>query len=161
MSLALWTTGDANLYLPVIQTSSVFRRPQHAMTIICGLLGTILGLGIYQMFSQWIELLASIVPPLIGPVIAHYYVVLRARFNEHQLEDLPTWNVAAILAYVIGAVAAVMNMNNIVFSADATVPALLGLIVSMGTYLAIYYLAVAAGLHPDQARHPSIDRTEV
>ena len=161
MSLALWTTGDANLYLPVIQTSSVFRRPQHAMTIICGLLGTILGLGIYQMFSQWIELLASIVPPLIGPVIAHYYVVLRARFNEHQLEDLPSWNVAAILAYVIGAVAAVMNMNNIVFSADATVPALLGLIVSMGTYLAIYYLAVAAGLHPDQARHPSIDRTEV
>ena len=157
MSLALWTTGDANLYLPVIQTSSVFRRPQHAMTIICGLLGTILGLGIYQMFSQWIELLASIVPPLIGPVIAHYYVVLRARFNERQLEDLPTWNVAAVLAYIVGAVAAFMNMNNIVLSADATVPALLGLIVSMIAYLVLYYLAVAAGLHPNQARHPAID----
>ena len=79
------------------------------------------------------------------------------RFSERQLEDLPTWNVAAVLAYVIGAVAAVMNMNNIVFNAETTVPALLGLIVSMIAYLVLYYLAVAAGLHPDQARHPSID----
>ncbi len=46
MSLALWTAGDANLYLPVIQTSSVFRRPQHVMTVICGILGTLVGLGI-------------------------------------------------------------------------------------------------------------------
>ena len=40
MSMALWTTGDANLYLPVIQTSSVLRRPQKVMTVICGVLGT-------------------------------------------------------------------------------------------------------------------------
>jgi hypothetical protein len=52
----------------------------------------------------------------------------------------------------------VMNMNDIVFSTDTTVPALLGLIVSMIAYLGLYYLAVAAGLPPDQARHPSIDR---
>jgi len=51
-----------------------------------------------------------------------------------------------------------MNMNDIVFSTDTTVPALLGLIVSMIAYLGLYYLAVAAGLPPDQARHPSIDR---
>ena len=157
MSLALWTTGDANLYLPVIQTSSVFKRPQHAMTVICGVLGTIVGLNIYQYFFPWIELLASIVPPLIGPVIVHYYIVLRRRFNAGMLDDLPVWNPAAIIAYVVGAGAAVMNMNNIVFSADATVPALLGLIVSMVTYLAVYYFAVAAGLHPDQAQHPSIE----
>jgi len=157
MSLALWTTGDANLYLPVIQTSSVFKRPQHAMTVICGVLGTIVGLNIYQYFFTWIELLASIVPPLIGPVIVHYYIVLRRRFNAGMLDDLPVWNPAAIIAYVVGAGAAVMNMNNIVFSADATVPALLGLIVSMVTYLAVYYFAVAAGLHPDQAQHPSIE----
>ena len=43
MSLALWTTGDANLYLPAVQTASVFRRPQRVMTVICGLLGTIIG----------------------------------------------------------------------------------------------------------------------
>jgi cytosine permease len=38
MSFALWTTGDANLYLPSIQTASVFRRPKRVMVVVCGLL---------------------------------------------------------------------------------------------------------------------------
>ncbi|GIT34763.1 MAG: hypothetical protein Ct9H300mP4_10820 [Gammaproteobacteria bacterium] len=69
MSLALWTTGDANPYPPVIQTSNIFKRPQHVTTVIWVLWGNILGLGLYQNFMEWINLLASIVPPLIGPVI--------------------------------------------------------------------------------------------
>ena len=85
MSLALWTTGDANLYLPVIQTSSIFKRPQHVTTVICGALGTILGLGLYQNFMEWINLLASIVPPLIGPVIVEYYFVNRKKFHTGHL----------------------------------------------------------------------------
>lgn len=144
MSLALWTTGDANLYLPVIQTSAVFRRPQRVMTVICGVLGTIVGLGIYARFMDWINLLASIVPPLIGPVIAHYYFIARTRFSPQQLDNLAVWNPAAIIAYVVGACAAIMNSQNIVFSADATVPALLGLGISMLTYV----IAVFVGLGP-------------
>ena len=144
MSLALWTTGDANLYLPVIQTSSVFKRPQRVMTVICGLLGTLVGLGIYQRFMDWIDLLASIVPPLIGPVIAHYYLVRKTRFTAEDLDNMPTWNPAAVIAYIAGASAAIMNSNNIVFSAEATVPALLGLVVS----IAVYMLATFTGLGP-------------
>jgi cytosine permease len=144
MSLALWTTGDANLYLPVIQTSSVFKRPQHVMTVICGLLGTILGLGIYQRFMDWIDLLASIVPPLIGPVIAHFYVIRRTRFAVEDLEQAPAWNPAAVIAYLAGAISAYMNSQNFIFDPEVTVPALLGLVVSLGVYL----LAVFAGLGP-------------
>jgi len=144
MSLALWTTGDANLYLPVIQTSAVFKRPQHAMTVICGLLGTLVGLGIYQRFMDWIDLLASIVPPLIGPVIAHYYIIRRTRFAAEDLDNAPTWNPAAVIAYVAGAAAAIMNSRGVVFDPEVTVPALLGLIVS----LVVYLLAVFAGLGP-------------
>jgi cytosine permease len=139
MSLALWTTGDANLYLPVIQTSSVFRRPQHVMTVICGILGTLVGLGIYQRFGQWIELLASIVPPLIGPVISHYYVIQRRRFNPAMLENLRVWSPAAVIAYIVGAVVALMNANNVILNAETTVPALMGLVVSMMTYVVVYY----------------------
>jgi cytosine permease len=139
MSLALWTTGDANLYLPVIQTSSVFKRPQHAMTIICGLLGTIAGLNIYTYFLDWINLLASIVPPLIGPVIAHYYFIMRGKFEASDLDRAPTSNPAAFIAYVIGAVVAVMNAQGIwVFNPEVTVPALLGLVVSIVVYLIAY-----------------------
>ena len=140
MSLALWTTGDANLYLPVIQTSAVFRRPQRVMTLICGLLGTVVGLGIYQRFGQWIELLASIVPPLIGPVIAHYYFVLRLRVSESQLEQAVGWNPAAVIAYLVGAGTALLNANNILLSPETIVPALSGLLASMVAYLLAYGL---------------------
>ncbi len=143
MSFALWTTGDANLYLPVIQTSSVLRRPQHVMTVICGLAGTILGLGIYQQFMTFIGILANIVPPLIGPVLVDYYLVNRKKFQIADLQHLPTWNVAAFLAYFIGA-------GSTWFAPDWTVSALLGLIVSMIAYFVLYHLAVAIGLHPGE-----------
>jgi cytosine permease len=138
MSLALWTTGDANLYLPVIQTSAVFRRPQRVMTLICGLIGTLVGLGIYQRFGLWIELLASIVPPLIGPVIAHYYVVMRTRFDEQALLAAPLWRPAAIVAYVVGAGAALLNANGVLVSPETMVPALTGLLASIVAYLLAY-----------------------
>jgi len=144
MSLALWTTGDANLYLPVIQTASVLRRPQRVMTVICGLIGTIVGLGIYQHFMDWIEFLASIVPPLIGPVIAHYYVILKTRFEPGMLDRVPAWNPAAVIAYLAGAAAAVMNSHDILVRADTMVPALTGLFVSV----VVYIIAALAGLAP-------------
>ena len=34
MSLALWTTGDANLYLPVIQTSSILKKSKNVKLLL-------------------------------------------------------------------------------------------------------------------------------
>ena len=64
------------------------------------------------------------------------------RFSADMLNDLPVWNPAAIIAYLAGAIAAIMNAQNIVFDPETTVPALLGLGVSILTYL----IAVFAGL---------------
>lgn len=127
MSLALWTTGDANLYLPVIQTSSVLRRPKRVMVVICGVIGTILGLGLYQYFESWIGLLASLVPPLIGPVLVDYYIVHKRRYHAEDLHRLHAWNPAAVLAYIIGAASTF-------FPLDSLVPSLQGLLVSMIVY---------------------------
>ena len=128
MSLALWTTGDANVYLPVIQTSSIFKRPQHVTTVICGTLGTILGLGLYQNFMEWINLLASIVPPLIGPVIVEYYFVNREKFHTGHFDNISKWNPAAFIAYILGAASTF-------YSPDWGTPSLIGLLVSMLVYL--------------------------
>ena len=133
MSMALWTTGDANLYLPVIQTSSLLRRPQKVMTVICGVLGTIVGLVIYQHFIQFIDKLAILLPPLIGPVIAHFYIVKKRKFNVDKLDDLPKWNVAALLAYMIGASSKWWLVQDLIVSSLA------GLLVSIVAYLALYY----------------------
>jgi cytosine permease len=145
MSFALWTTGDANLYLPAIQTASVFRRPKRVMVVICGLLGTVIGLGIYQRFMEFIGTLANIVPPLIGPVITDYYLFNKRRFHVELLDRLPAWNVLAVIAFMAGAVSA--------YFAPAWIAAgLFGLLVSMVVYAVLYGMASAAGVKIGHAR---------
>ncbi|MEQ8516776.1 MAG: cytosine permease [Chromatocurvus sp.] len=146
MSLALWTTGDANLYLPVIQTAAVFKRPKHAMVVVWGLLGTVLGLGLYRYFEFWIGLLASLVPPLIGPMIVDYYIVHKRHYDPADLEKLHTWNWAAVVAYAVGAVGAYLVSQNILLSPEVFVPALFGLVVSMVCYAVIYFAAALLGI---------------
>ncbi len=152
MSLALWTTGDANLYLPVIQTAAVFKRPKHAMVIVWGLLGTVLGLGLYRYFEFWIGLLASIVPPLIGPMIVDYYIVHKRRYDPAHLDGLHTWNWAAVVAYAVGATGAYLVSRNILLSPEVFVPALFGLVLSMVCYAVFYYAAAALGVTTGYAK---------
>ncbi|MGY8963801.1 MAG: cytosine permease [Rhodospirillales bacterium] len=143
MSLALWTTGDANLYLPVIQTSAVFKRPKRVMVVVWGVLGTILGLGLYQYFLAWISLLAALVPPLIGPLVVDYYVVHKRQYDANDLKRLHTWNWAAVLSYAIGAYVAYGVTYGVLDLPDILIPSLLGLVVSMVAYAAIYFVAAA------------------
>jgi len=139
MSFALWTTGDANLYLPAVQTASVFKRPQRVMTVICGVLGAILGLGIYEKFLFWIDLLASIAPPLIGPLLADYYLIDRDKYQRADHAHLPVWNRSAFAAYAIGA-------GSTFVAPPWTAKALVGLVVSVLAYWIIQRVTrMAAG----------------
>ena len=152
MSLALWTTGNANLYLPAIQTSAVFRRPKRAMVVVWGLLGTVLGLGLYQYFLTWINLLAALVPPLIGPLIVDYYVVNRCSYDPDDLERLPAWNPAAIAAYLVGALFAYGLANGLVDLPSSFIPALFGLVVSMVVYGVLVGFAMLLNIRVGYAR---------
>ncbi|MFT2092763.1 cytosine permease [Paraglaciecola sp. 2405UD69-4] len=146
MSLALWTTGDTNLYLPVVQTSSVFRKPQKLMTLVCGLLGTILGLGVYQYFLDWIGLLASLVPPLIGPVIIDFYLINKRQYKADDLPRLAKWNPIAAIAYLIGAGVGYAASQGLAIPGLTWIfPSLLGLLVSMVAYWLLFYGARLGG----------------
>jgi cytosine permease len=134
MTLALWTTGDTNLYLPSVQTAALFRRPKRVTVVICGLLGTVLGLGIYEHFLGWIDLLATIVPPIIGPVIAEYYL-FRNRPTELPVDPDAPLNVSAILALVGGAVLAAAGSRAGAEFAVPVAPALVGLVASVLIYV--------------------------
>lgn len=134
MSFALWTTGDANLYLPSVQTSSLFKRPQRVMTVICGLIGAVLGLGIYEKFLFWIDLLASIAPPLVGPVLVDYYLVNKSRYARFDPASLPSWNPFAFIAYAAGALSTF-------FAPAWTAKALVGLFVSVVVYWVLHQVA--------------------
>ncbi|MEQ5805937.1 cytosine permease [Alteromonas sp. NFXS44] len=153
MSLALWTTGDTNLYLPAVQTASVFKRPKRVTTLLCGLAGTILGLGVYQYFLEWINLLAALVPPVIGPVIVDYYLVNRKRFNPEKLDHLHKWNPLAVMAYLIGAACATAITYHVVLPlSDVLFPSLYGLLMSMISYFVLSVVAkVLAAKKPQLA----------
>lgn len=140
MSLALWTTGDTNLYLPSIQTASVFRLPKRVTIVVCGTLGTILGLGIYQHFMDWINQIANLVPPLIGPVIVDYYLFHGRRYDASRLESLPALNPAAVFAFASGVVAAYG------FTPTWIASGLWGLLVSMAAYAVIFGVARLLGI---------------
>jgi cytosine permease len=146
MSLALWTTGDTNLYLPSIQTASVFRKPKRVMVVVCGLLGTVLGLGIYQHFMTWIDQLARVVPPIIGPVIVDYYLFHSRRYRTDLLDRLPAWNPLAVAAFAAGVVAAYA------FTPPWIAAGLWGLLVSMAAYAVLFLIARAVGFAPGYAR---------
>lgn len=138
MTLALWTTGDTNLYLPVVQTSSLFNRPKRVMVVICGLLGTILGLGIYERFLDWIELLATICPPIVGPVIVDYYLLKRRDYSVASIANAATLNLAAVVSFLVGAaVAYVSTQPGSAIEALGIAPSLIGLLVSGGLYLVL------------------------
>lgn len=131
MTLALWTTGDTNLYLPSVQTAALFRKPKRVTVLLCGLLGTVLGLGIYERFLDWINLLATIVPPVIGPVIADYYLVRSVGRSEWDAEPAHALNWAALVSFVGGALLAANS------SALAIAPSLLGLLASLLLYVSL------------------------
>lgn len=135
MTLALWTTGDTNLYLPSVQTASLLRQPKRVMVLVCGLLGTVLGLGIYERFLDWIGLLAVVVPPVIGPVIADYYLFRAGRDRAYDAIPAFALNVAAVLSFIGGAVLAAKGEQiGAAVSALQIAPSLLGLLGSMLLY---------------------------
>ncbi len=146
MSLALWTTGDTNLYLPSIQTASVFRLPKRVTILVCGTIGTLLGLGIYQHFMTWIDQIANLVPPLIGPVIVDYYLFNGLRYDTSRLERLPAWNPIAVASFGMGIVAAYA------FTPTWIASGLWGLLVSMVAYGVLYGGAKALGISMGYAR---------
>ncbi len=135
MTLALWTTGDTNLYLPSVQTASLFRRPKRVMVVICGVIGTILGLGIYTRFLDWIGILATVCPPIIGPVLVDYFILRKTNYSREALESATSLNIAAILSFVIGALVAWQSSQpGGLIDGVTLAPSLVGLLVSAVAY---------------------------
>jgi cytosine permease len=116
------------------------------MVVIWGALGTILGLGLYQYFLDWINLLAALVPPLIGPLVVDYYLVHKKQYNTDDLKRLHAWNWAAVLAYGVGAFFAYGVTYGVLDLPDILIPSLLGLVVSMIVYAILYSVAAAMNI---------------
>jgi cytosine permease len=88
---------------------------------------------------DWINQIANLVPPLIGPIIVDYYVFHGRRYDTNLLDRLPTWNPLAVAAFFIGVVAAYGFTPNWIASG------LWGLLVSMAVYFVLFGVARLLG----------------
>lgn len=77
--LATWTTNTGNAYFAGIAIVNMFKMQDNmrsVMTLICGAVGTALAiLGIADVFSSFLNLIAVLVPPVAGVAIADYWIM--------------------------------------------------------------------------------------
>lgn len=131
--LATWTTNTGNAYTAGLAAMKVFslkdsRRP--LVTIICGAIGTIIAiLGLATVLEGFITILASLVPPVAGVMIADYWIVCGGKAsNWHPIKG---FNWCGIAAWICGCIVALF------FSFFS--PALDGILVCAVAYLILYY----------------------
>ena len=78
-------------------------------------------------------------------MIAHFYIVKRGNFDIDKLNAQPRWNIAALLAYIVGASSKWWLVQ------DLLVSSLAGLLISIVAYLIMYYLITAMGANRKEA----------
>lgn len=161
MTLAMWTSSNTNLYLPAAQLASVSKRPFKVAVLACGFIGTMMGaLGIFQQFESFIGFIASIIPPLVGPIVADYWIVHRTKYEVEYYHQLPEVNIPSIGAAMVGSGITFMatgiplwNVPPVPFlTASWIVPSVLGIMVSISAYLVLFYAFKAAGFNSGYAK---------
>lgn len=109
--LSAWTTNSSNAYCGALDTILAFGVADHRrreVTIIVGILGTLLGLtSIVDNISVFLGYLAYMVCPIGGVMFADYFIVGKGKpENWHSrdgfyLAGVLSWAISVVLAYLI------------------------------------------------------------
>lgn len=107
-----------------------------------GLVGTaIAAAGVWSQFTNWLALLGVIVPP-IGAVLLTDHLVLRRRAAEaFSLQGLPAYQAAPILAWAVGAGAALAAH----YAAPQLAEVLVGFLAASGAHVLLTRVARVGG----------------
>lgn len=126
--LAQWTTNDNNLYTSSLGLANIFNVEKSKITLTIGIVGSILGgLGIANYFAGWLNILGIGVPPMAGIIMADYYVIRKQNYRFKDENQIPEWNINAIIAWIVGSI--------IGFTVKAGIASINSLLVSMLVYI--------------------------
>lgn len=107
--LAIFTTADNNLYFTQTPLSNTLKIPRKASVIILGTIGAFAAaFGMLNYVGAFINILALIVPPILGPVVVDFYIIHKRNYDVSLLDKLPAVNVPAIAAYILGVIISVL-----------------------------------------------------
>jgi cytosine permease len=165
--LNIWTTNDNTAYAFGVAGSEAFEFDRKRPFVLAGgAIGIVLALvGADSLLLPWLSTLGQYVPPLGGIIIADF--LLCWRMNVPKMEDVRFTGVRwiAIIAYVIGAVVAILTAGQVIpgVAAPQIIPgpagaALNGLIAAFVAHAVAYFLLEERGLLPGHEISPGADR---
>ena len=125
--LSTWPANSGNVYSAGLDTMKVFRcrdEKRALVTVICGLIGTIVGsFEIIFYFETFLTYLGIIIAPIAGVMMADYYIIGRGKPENWAPTVGVNW--AGILALAIGIIVSLFipygieSVNGIIISAAA------------------------------------------
>lgn len=101
LGLNIWTTNDNALYASGLGFANITGLSSRTLSVINGLIGTLLALWLYHNFVGWLTFLSGAIPPIGGVIIADYLMNHR-RYADFKSARFLTVNWVAILAVAIG-----------------------------------------------------------
>ena len=153
LTFNIWTTNDNALYTSGLGLANITGFPKKYLVLICGTLGTIFAVTLYNNFCGYLNILNTFIPPVGAVLMADFFVVRRKNIKSNAV---PGNGKPAILAWAIGTLVA--NFVQYGFKA------INGMIVAFIFY--VYFVKVFGGLKeaeapaeeaPAEAAQPSND----
>lgn len=135
--LATWTTNTVNAYSGGLAVTSIFNlkdEKRAIATAVTGLLGTILAIaGILNYFVDWLILLTTAIPPVVGVMIADYWIINKGRAEQWQPKNGINW--IGIISWLVGFI--------IAFSIKIGISSVNGILASLVVYILLAKLFLA------------------
>jgi len=107
---SLWTTNNSKLYSNSLYTGPALnafgvRVRRTKIVLVVGVLGTVLGsLAFYQLFFvDFITVLGAAFVPLVGPILADYYLLRRNEFTADSYRTQPALRWPGVISFLAGA----------------------------------------------------------
>lgn len=106
--LSTWTTNSSNIYsggLDLVMTFNIPDNKRREVTIIAGIVGTLLGaFGILSHIEGFLGFLSFLVCPIGGVMLADYWVVGRGKAKNWHSQEGFNW--VGVISWALGALGA-------------------------------------------------------
>ena len=97
----IWTTNDNALYSGALGLSNITKVSKRPLVLVCGAIGTVAALWLYDNFISWLTLLNATLPP-IGVILMLDYFLNR---KEYRIDKprLSAVNIGSVTGVIAGA----------------------------------------------------------
>ena len=137
--LATWTTNTGNAYMSGLAACKMFSvKDKHRpiVTMIVGILGIVMAImGLADFLNTYISIIGAVVPPIMGIIIADYWVICKGNRNIWKPKKGINW--VGIISWVLGGGFALLETLGIL---TVLSPALDGVIIAFAAYIVLYKL---------------------